>query len=140
MYNFSLRDTQQFMPYFDNFIINYPNFSINIVKFQSWKTCQFKFLRTTQYNLFCIKIDPKKSYTKDKLLIKNTATNNLWKPTFTKKMVFINRYGFPLQGNFWQNLKSCFQPQNWKNFSVFLIFLKFHVHRLIIGQPKPTNF
>ena len=21
-------------------------------------------------------------------------------------------YGFPLHGNFWQNLKSCFQPKN----------------------------
>jgi hypothetical protein len=41
-------------------------------------------------------------------------------------MVYINRYGFPfkgygfplqdygfpLHGNFWQNLKSCFQPKN----------------------------
>ena len=29
----------------------------------------------------------------------NTPTNHLWKPTFAKKIVSINGYGFPLQGN-----------------------------------------
>jgi hypothetical protein len=51
---------------------------------------------------------------------------HLRKPTFAKKMVSINGNGFPLkgheflsqgggfplQGNFWQNMKSCFQPKN----------------------------
>ena len=45
----------------------------------------------------------------------NTPTNHLWKPTFAKKMVSINGNGFPLHGNFGQNLKSCFQPKNFEN-------------------------
>jgi hypothetical protein len=51
-----------------------------------------------------------------------TLTHHLWKPTFAKKIISINDYGFPLggygsplqdnefplHGNVWQNLKICF--------------------------------
>jgi hypothetical protein len=43
--------------------------------------------------------------------------------------------GFPLQGNFWQNL---FSAKKLKKILSF--FLKLHVQGSIIRQPKPTKF
>ena len=56
----------------------------------------------------------------DNQLAVNDYTNQPFMEThFREKMVSINGYGFPLKGygfplhgNFWQNLKSCFQPKN----------------------------
>ena len=45
--------------------------------------------------------------------------------------------GFPLHGNFWQNLKICFQPKKLKIFAKFSEFYsKLHVQGSIIGQRK----
>jgi hypothetical protein len=60
---------------------------------------------------------------------------------FRKKMVSINAYGFPLQGNgfplqgngfplhgnFWQNLKVVFSRKIEKNLELFKFFSKLHV-------------
>jgi hypothetical protein len=53
----------------------------------------------------------------------------------------LNGNGFPLHGNFGQNLKSCFQPKNSKKFENFFdFFFKLHVQGSFISQPKSTNF
>jgi hypothetical protein len=60
-----------------------------------------------------------------------TLTYYLWKPTFAKKMLAINCYGFPLHGNFWQNL---FSAKKLKIFvKCFEFFSKLHVQGSIIA-------
>ena len=100
----------------------------------------------------------------------NTLTYHLWKPTFAKKMVFINGYGFHLRFFFpffvnfdrlklrnWTGALPShgfplqvygFQlhPHFWQNlfsaekFKIFGFLSKLHVQESIIGQPKSTNF
>jgi hypothetical protein len=68
-----------------------------------------------------------------KTVLATTATNHLWKPTLAQKWFPLHGNGFSLQGNFGQNLKSCFQPK------IFEMFFKLYVGNNYM-QSKPTNF